>query len=160
MVRIVVVSLAALLAAACKPAAHGKVSGRIPAADAPAEPAEPASARATAPASSLVSASGVDVSAPMDLHGCIDQALDLVHMRDIGRESKCLAATAGQFVCECLDAIGAPSSQHHNCTLGGEMPGRRLAQSTARSRDDNHFSFNVLTHESAPHFLTRGIVCR
>jgi uncharacterized membrane protein len=69
MVRIVVVSLAALLAAACKPAAHGKVSGRIPAADAPAEPAEPASARATAPASSLVSASGVDVSAPMDLHG-------------------------------------------------------------------------------------------
>src|SRR5439155_5396220 len=46
--------------------------------------------------------------------------------------------------------IDAPCTQHNTCALRGEKPRGRLAKSTARARDDDDFSFDVIAHSVRP----------
>ena len=87
-----------------------------------------------------------DVDAPVGLHGCIDQSLHLVaSVTSVGTASA-LPPLPGQLVCQRLDAIDAPRTQHNARALRGEKPGGRLAEPAARARDDDDFSFDVIAH--------------
>ena len=57
-----------------------------------------------------------------------------------------LAAAARQFTCQFLETLDAARAEHNGCALHGEKPGGCLAQSAARSRDHDDFSFDVVVH--------------
>jgi hypothetical protein len=45
-----------------------------------------------------------------------------------------------------IDAAGRACTQRNACALRRQKPGGCLAQATARSRDDDDFSFDVIAH--------------
>src|SRR5271157_3463674 len=80
----------------------------------------------------------------------LDQSLHPVTLGDVCSHGECLAAAAGQLVCQRLEAIDAPRTQPAARALRGEKPGGRLAQPAARARDDDDFSFDAIAHDSFP----------
>ena len=62
---------------------------------------------------------------------------------DIGGDRERLAALGVQLIGQRLNAVNPPRPQHNACTFCGEQPRGCLAQSAARARDHNDFSFDV-----------------
>ena len=60
-----------------------------------------------------------------------------------------LAAPAGQFARQRLDAFGAPRTEHDGGSLCGEEPSGRLTQAAAGAGDDDDFSRDIVAHDDA-----------